>query len=302
MSRALTILVAGREGQVAVELARVLSAAGHRVTALGRPSLDLANEATIERAVGEVRPDLVVNAAAYTAVDKAEDERESAMAVNATGAGLLASTAARLGAPIVHFSTDYVFDGSKTTPYLETDATGPIGVYGSTKLEGERLVAAANPRHAILRTAWVFSPHGNNFVKTMLRLAGQRPELTVVDDQHGTPTSAADLADAVAHLAPRLVAEDAAPERFGVFHAVPGGPTTWCGFARAIMDGARERGAPAVAVRAITTAEFPTRARRPQSSVLSPEKLSRVHGIALPPWPDSLSRCLDALAGPRRDA
>ena len=295
------IAVTGREGQVCQATTRLLRGHGHEVMVLARPDADLLDAASIDRAIRGARPDLVVNAAAYTAVDRAEDEPAVAHAVNALGAEAVAAAAAAVGAPLIHFSTDYVFDGSKSTPYLETDPTGPLGIYGATKLEGERRVAAANPRHVILRTAWVCSPYGNNFVKTMLRLAANRPELTVVDDQHGSPTFAADLADAVAQLAPRLVCGNASPETWGVFHATNTGETTWCGFARAIMQCAQMRGGPSVPVRGIKTKDYPTKARRPAYSLLSARKLETVHGIVMRPWQSSLDLCLDELIGARRN-
>lgn len=292
------ILVVGRHGQLAEELCRALSAGGYPFTALGRAEMDLGDVAAVDRVVASIRPSLVVNAAAYTAVDKAEDEPAAAHAINAVGAGRLAAAAHEFGAPIVHISTDYVFDGSKESPYVETDATNPLGVYGASKLEGERLVAASNPRHVILRTAWVFSPHGNNFVKTVLRLGGEREEIAVVADQTGTPTSAADLAGAIVTVADRIGIAAVSAEQFGVYHAVGTGATTWHGFATAVMNGARARGAKGARVNAIATTDYPTRARRPANSVLNASKLSRAYGITLPDWQTSLDRCLDSLIGP----
>lgn len=293
------IAVIGSRGQVGGELVRALSGA-HTVIAFDRNMLDLTDPPGITRAVATAGADLVVNAAAYTAVDRAEDEPDVAAAVNAAGAGHVAQATARLGVPIIHFSTDYVFAGARPLPYAEDDHTGPISVYGRTKLEGERLVAVANARHVILRAAWVFSPHGHNFVRTMLRLASERPRLCVVDDQRGSPTSAADLAVVVAQLIPRLLRRDVAADAFGIFHAVNAGATTWCGFARAIMADAAHRGAPSVPIDAIRTADYPTKARRPACAVLSTRKLARVHGVTLRPWTDALSACLDELIGPAR--
>lgn len=293
------VLIAGRNGQVARELAARLAAAGTPFIALGRDGFDIADAAAIERTVADLGPAVVINAAAYTAVDKAEDEPEAARDINALGAGHLAAAAKRAGAPIIHISTDYVFDGSKGGAYVETDPVSPLGVYGLTKLEGELLVAAANPRHVIVRTAWVYSPHGNNFVKTMLRLATTRDEIGVVADQFGSPTSAADLAAALLAIAGRVcgvAADDAGA--YGTFHAAGAGATTWAGFADAIMAGAAERGAPAAHIRPITTADYPTRARRPANSVLDCAKLARVHGVALGGWEPALARCLDVLIGP----
>lgn len=290
------ILVLGRTGQVATALLARLPLDGHEVEALGRAGLDLSDPEAARAAVLERAPDIVVNAAAYTAVDRAENDAEVAVALNATGPAAAAAAAARIGAPFIHFSTDYVFDGSKGEPYEEGDATRPLGVYGRTKLEGEQAIAAANPRHVILRTAWVCSPTGSNFVKTMLRLAGERDSLGVVDDQYGRPTFARDLADAVGRIIGRLPG-DGAQDGWGVFHAASQGETTWCGFARAIMEGSRARGGPAAEVRPITTADFPTPARRPADSRLSTERLASVYGIHLPAWQDSLGVCLDEIYG-----
>lgn len=292
------VLIVGRSGQLATELARAFDTASVPYVALGRGGLDLASHDAINAAVAAVRPALVINAAAYTAVDRAEDEPDMARAINAIGAGRLATAARGAGAAIIHVSTDYVFDGSKLSPYVESDTPHPLGVYGTTKLEGEHLVAAANSRHVILRTAWVYSPHGQNFVKTMLRLARERAEIGVVADQTGTPTSAGDLADAIVAIARRISLAESGAEDFGVFHAAGTGATTWHGFASAIMDGARSRGAKAALVKAITTADFPTRARRPSNSVLDSTKLRHVYAIEMPPWQASLARCLDTLIGP----
>ena len=295
-----TIAIVGRSGQVARALADRLAGAGHAVRIVARPDVDLLDGPSVHRAIVALRPDIVINAAAYTAVDRAEDEPDIANAINADGAGVVAAAAAEAGAPVIHFLTDYVFDGSKASAYSEDDACAPLGVYGRSKLSGETLVAAANPRHVILRTAWVCSPHGANFLKTMLRLAAERPELSVVDDQYGSPTFADDLAVAATQLVPRLLEPNARADRFGILHAVNGGETTWCKFARAIMTGAAKRGAPAVPVLAITTRDYPTKARRPARSLLSTDKLRNVHGISMRPWDVALEDCLDVLLDPRR--
>ena len=290
--------IIGKNGQLSRSLWESLSAAGHEVIQLGRPDIDLSLPDTVTDPILAARPDIVINPAAYTAVDKAEDEPLIAAAVNAVGADAVAKAAAMAGAAIVHFSTDYVFDGCKSSPYVETDATGPIGVYGRTKLEGERRVALANPRHIILRTAWVCSPFGNNFVKTMLRLARERPELRVVDDQYGNPTFAGDLADVVRQLVPRIVDPSAQAQQFGVFHTVNEGAASWYRFALAIMEGAARRGAVGVPVQPIKTEDYPTKARRPAYSMLSTHKLHAVYGIRLRHWGLALSDCLDQLIGP----
>lgn len=292
------VLVAGRTGQLAIELLGRLPRDGHEVVALEAPELDLTDAASIARAVEEVAPDAIINAAAYTAVDKAESQRDLAFAVNATGAGLLAEAAAARGLPFVHVSTDYVFPGDGGAPYAEDAPTGPIGVYGETKLAGERAVLAANPRSIILRTAWVCSPHGNNFVKTMLRLGQERETVSVVADQHGAPTFAADLADAIARILPRLATAPAGDEAFGIFHLTGMPWTTWHGFAAAIFDGAAARGLRTPRLLAITTDEYPTPARRPADGRLDCGRIARVHGIQAADWRLSLSHCLDALTGP----
>ncbi|MFT8244248.1 dTDP-4-dehydrorhamnose reductase [Roseomonas sp. BN140053] len=293
------VLVVGREGQVARALLRRLPRDGHAVVALEPPELDLTRPDTIAAALREHRPALVVNAAAYTAVDRAEEQPDLADAVNNLGVGALAAAAAATGAPMVHFSTDYVFDGLGGAPYAEDAATNPLGVYGVTKLAGERAALAAQPRSAILRTAWVCSPDGGNFVKTMLRLAAERDELRVVADQRGAPTFADDLAEAVAAMLPRLLAAPAGDEAFGVFHLTGAPHATWHGFATAIVAGATARGhGRNPRVTAITTAEFPTRARRPADGRLDCGRIGRVHGIRPADWRVSLDRCLDALLMP----
>jgi len=295
------ILVAGRTGQLAVELADRLPRDGHEVIALEAPELDLTSSESIARVVRETAPDAIINAAAYTAVDRAEDQADLAYAINATGAGQLAAAAAGRSVPFVHVSTDYVFDGAKGSPYTETDAPNPVGVYGASKLAGEQAVMAANPRSVVLRTAWVCSPHGNNFVKTMLRLGAERESLSVVADQHGAPTFAADLADAIARMLPRLQAEAAGSEAFGIFHLTGQPWTTWHGFAAEIFRQAAAMGRKVPELRAITTNEYPTRAKRPADGRMNCSRIEKVHGIAPRDWRLSLQECLEKLsaaAGP----
>ena len=289
------ILVTGREGQVVSALAEEGPALGHEIIRLGRPDFDLAKPDGIRAALEAHRPDVVVSAAAYTAVDQAESEPDLAMAVNGTGPGIVAAAAAERGLPIIHLSTDYVFDGTKPTPYLETDATGPQSAYGRTKLAGEIAVAAANPRHVILRTAWVYAHGGKNFVRTMLRLAADRPELRVVSDQLGCPTYATDLARAILALSVQLPARPAGDEGYGVFHASGSGDTSWAGFASAIFELSAAQGGPAARVVPIATADYPTPARRPANSRLDCNKLHKVFGVRQPHWFDGLARCLDRL-------
>jgi dTDP-4-dehydrorhamnose reductase len=292
------VLIIGKTGQLSQSLDEALTASGYPVTRIGRPQIDLCDSASVTDAILDARPGIVVNAAAYTAVDRAEDEPEMAYAVNAAGAEAIAKAAAKAGSPVIHVSTDYVFDGEKNAPYVETDKTAPMGVYGQSKLAGEQLVAAATPKHVILRTAWVFSPFGSNFAKTMLRLNEEKPEINVVDDQRGSPTFAPDLAGLIRKLVDRLSSPSPDPKYFGTFHAVNSGETTWFGFAEAIIEGAARRGARRAAVHPIATKDYPTRARRPASSVLSTDKLADVYGIRLRPWSDALADCLDRLVGP----
>jgi dTDP-4-dehydrorhamnose reductase len=290
------VVVIGRNGQISRSLGQALSAAGHNVIQLARPDVDLLDPAGITGAISAARPNLVVNAAAYTGVDAAEDNPAIAEAINAAGAETVARAATMSDTPIIHFSTDYVFDGTKTSPYVETDPVRPLSVYGKSKLEGERRVAAVNPRHVILRTAWVNSPFSSNFVKTMLRLAGERDTLHVVDDQKGNPTFAADLADLLCRNVPTILDPSEDVLRFGVFHAVCEGQATWFDLAQAVMDGAAARGNPNCPVKPIKTSDYPMKAQRPAYSVLSTEKLHAVYGIRLPHWKSSLSHCLDHLA------
>jgi dTDP-4-dehydrorhamnose reductase len=303
VSGVLRIAVTGREGQVARSL--VETARGRDdvvVIPLGRPALDLARPETVAAAITAAAPDVVISAAAYTAVDKAESERDLAFAVNAAGAGAVAAAARDVGAAVLHLSTDYVFDGTKQAPYREDDATGPTGVYGASKLAGEVAVAAANPRHVILRTAWVYAPFGANFARTMLRLAADeaRGDLTVVDDQLGCPTYAPDIAAALLAIAP-MVAGELWNDRFaGVTHLAGPDAVTWCAFARAIMAGAAARGHRALPVAAIGTSAYPTPARRPANSRLDTTRFNHVFGARLPPLTASLDDCLDRLIGPRK--
>lgn len=293
------ILVAGdpQDGQLAralVDASRVRG--GFDVVALGRPRLDLLDATTIADTVDSVRPDLVVNAAAYTAVDKAESDLGAAFALNRDGAGALAAASHARSTPIIHLSTEYVFDGSKGSPYVETDTTNPLSVYGRSKLEGEAAVAAANPHHLILRTCWLYAPYGQNFLRTMLRLARERPQLRVVADQHGAPTYAPHLADAILAIAARLDAQRPA-HPWGIYHAVAGGETTWAQFATAIVAAAAPLGVPQVPVVPITTAEYPVSAKRPANSRLDCGKLERTFGVRLPPWQQGLAECMAELQG-----
>lgn len=286
---AMRIAVTGSLGQVATALVeRGRAASGVEVVALGRPALDLLTRDSVLESLAGARPDAIVNAAAYTAVDKAEAEPDLAMRVNGEGAGHVAEAAARLGVPLIHLSTDYVFDGRLDRPYREDDATGPSGAYGRSKLEGERMVAARWPNSAILRTAWVYSPFGANFVRTMLRLAQTREEIGVVADQLGNPTSALNIADAVLAIARRL-SLDPAQDLRGIFHMTGAGEATWADFAETIFAEAETRGRRPTRVRRIAAADYLTPAKRPSNSRLDNGKLARTFALALPEWRSSLS-------------
>ncbi|MBY0296027.1 MAG: dTDP-4-dehydrorhamnose reductase [Methylobacterium sp.] len=294
------ILILGGGGQVGTELQHHAWPADVTLHAPAREALDITDEAAVEAAVAARAYAAVINAAAYTAVDKAESEVGAAWRLNALGPAYLAAATARAGIPLVHVSTDYVFDGTGTGAYATDAPVRPRSVYGASKAAGEMAVRTANPRHAIVRTAWVVSPHRGNFVRTMLRLAGEREKLTVVDDQRGCPTSAADLAAALASIALRLADDPAAPT--GTYHCVNAGATTWCGFARAIMAGAQARGGRSVPVEPIPTSAYPTPAARPANSELSTETLARDFGLTPRPWPAALDDILDQLIGPARPA
>lgn len=292
------ILVAGREGQVARSLA-ACSRDGIEVVAAGRPVLDLADAEGIRRAIAATAPDVVVNAAAYTAVDRAESEPEQAHAINAAGAGSLAAACNAAAVPLIHISTDYVYDGSKSSPYVESDPVRPLGVYGATKLAGEQAVAAMCPRHVILRTAWVYSPHGNNFVKTMLRLAGTRPEIGVVADQRGNPTYAPHLAVVILDIARQVKDAGETDRRWGIYHAAGTGDATWCDLAREVFAQSALRGGPVAKVNAITTADYPTPAKRPANSRLDCGKLERTFGVTQPDWRVGVAEAVAALVPTR---
>lgn len=288
------ILVTGRQGQLARSIAE--RANGHEVLFVERPRLDLADPASIERTVAETAPELVINAAAYTAVDKAEDERDLAMRINGEGPGVLARAAARIGAPILHVSTDYVFDGSSDRAYREDDPVAPLGAYGASKLAGEQAVAASGARYAILRTAWVYSPFGANFVKTMLRLAAGRDTINVVEDQRGCPTSAFDLADALLLIADRWKSDPAAGAD-AIYHCAGSGETSWADFAREVFRLSEAQGGPTAAVAGIPTSAYPTPARRPANSRLECTKLQTVFGYRTPAWQESLAPVVHRLVG-----
>jgi dTDP-4-dehydrorhamnose reductase len=296
------ILLLGRNGQVGWELQRALAPLGE-VVALdfdtpGPWQADFTRPEALAPMMRAIAPRLVVNAAAHTAVDKAESEPELARTINAAAPGVIAREAAALGAALVHYSTDYVFDGSGTHARDESAATGPLSVYGRTKLEGEDLIRASGCSHLILRTSWVYAARGGNFAKTMLRLAAERERLTVIDDQIGAPTGADLLADVTAHAARRLLAE---PALAGTYHCVAGGQTSWHGYARLVVEWARAHGLPVKVapedVAAVPTSAYPTPARRPLNSRLDTRRLREAFGLHLPPWQPGVERMLAEING-----
>ena len=296
------ILLLGKNGQVGWELQRSLAPLGELI-ALDRHSTDhcgdLGNLAGLAETVQTIRPDVIVNAAAHTAVDKAESEPELARTLNALAPEMLAREAAQIGAWLVHYSTDYVFDGSGTRAWRESDATGPLSVYGATKREGEALIAARNPRHLIFRTSWVYAARGGNFAKTMLRLAQEREQLTVINDQFGAPTGAELIADVTAHAIRQLFqpgADSQAQALAGIYHLVASGCTTWFDYAKHVIAQARlvqaDLKIKAVEVKPVPTSAFPTAARRPLNSRLDTSKLQTTFGLTLPAWQTGVERML----------
>jgi dTDP-4-dehydrorhamnose reductase len=292
------ILLLGKNGQVGWELQRSLAPLGE-VLALDRRSTphggDLSQPERLAQTVREWRPDVIVNAAAHTAVDKAESEPDVARFLNATAPAALAQAAAEVGAWLVHYSTDYVFNGQGDQPCLEGDATGPLSVYGQTKLEGEQAIVASGCKHLIFRTSWVYAARGGNFAKTMLRLAAERERLTVINDQHGAPTGADLIADVTAH-AIRQVMANSAPTLAGIYHLVASGETTWHGYASHVIAQARhinpELGLKVSDIAPVPTSAFPTPAQRPLNSRLSTHKLQQAFGLVLPPWQQGVNRML----------
>jgi dTDP-4-dehydrorhamnose reductase len=288
----LRILVTGTQGQVARALVQCGYNSPHiEIVAFGRPELDLEKLESISAAVARSRPDLIVNAAAYTAVDKAETEPEKAYSINRDGAAAIAKSANQLGVPLIHLSTDYVYSGEKTEPYLESDGTGPLGVYGESKLSGEVAVVAACPGAIILRTAWIYSPFGNNFVKTMIRLGRERSVLKVVADQLGNPTSALDIARAILFMAPQVYGKS------GVFHLAGTGSCSWYEFAREIFEQCKPYGGSWPKVEAITTSDYPTPAKRPSNSRLDTSAFKNTFGHSLPCWQTGLHETIGQLLG-----
>ncbi|NND80908.1 MAG: dTDP-4-dehydrorhamnose reductase [Gammaproteobacteria bacterium] len=283
-----SILIIGQNGQVSTYLQRALGAP-YSVIVAGRQSMDLSQPAQIQAALDQFNPSLIINPAAYTAVDQAEQDREAAFTINRDAVSEIAAWCRAHNKPLIHYSTDYVFDGAATEPYTEQDAAAPSGVYGQSKYEGEQAILRSGAPAIILRTSWVYSNHGKNFYRTMLKLAETRNQLTVVGDQIGAPTYAGAIAQTTAELVDLIMQHGGIDERqIGVYHLTCAGETSWCEFARAIF----EAHGVAVAVSAITTAEYPTPAKRPAYSVLSNAKLKQEFGLALPDWQQALQQCV----------
>lgn len=289
------IFVAGGSGQVALSLKEAAQQARINLKTAGRPDFDLCDADGVRAAIEAYRPTVLINAAAYTAVDAAESNEQEAFAINATGAETLAAIAAERAIPFLHLSTDYVFDGEKTEPYVETDPVAPTGIYGQSKLAGEQAVMAANPKAIILRTAWVYSPFGKNFLKTMLSLAS-RELLSVVSDQHGNPTYAPDIAATVLAIIAKLDGGEPSADQAGVYHMTGSGEATWHGFACAIFEQGASNGLAHPKVAAIPTADYPTPARRPANSRLNCTKLRENFGISMPNWQESTAACVKRLS------
>lgn len=283
------IAVTGSQGQIVRSLLERASENDAEIFPLARPHLDLAEPSTILPAVESVAPEIIVNAAAYTAVDKAEAEEPLAHRINGAGAGAVARAAERLGIPVIHFSTDYVFDGTCDRPYREDDSTAPINAYGRSKRAGEQEVMEATQHHVILRTSWVYSPFGANFVRTMLRLGETREHVSVVADQIGRPTSALDIADAILAVCRKLQGRPGDERLFGIFHMAGAGATNWADFAEAIFAEAALHARRPVTVTRIASGQYETAARRPANSRLDTQKLTEIYEITLPSWQSSLS-------------
>lgn len=283
------ILVVGKKGQVASAFARQNKNPDATCICLGRPDLDITNAVNIASALEKVKPDIVVNGSAYTAVDKAESEKEQAYEVNSVGVGLLARLTAERNVPLFHISTDYVFSGDQTGVYVELDKTGPTGVYGASKLAGEELVRLENAKHLIIRTSWVFDQTGSNFPKTMLRLASNRNEISVVSDQFGNPTDAEEIANAILAAA-HSIKQNADKTLWGTYHFAGPQSVNWADFARMVMESSIHFGGPSALIRNITTAEYPTAAKRPLNSILNCEKFQNTFGYAPIPLCESIKR------------
>jgi dTDP-4-dehydrorhamnose reductase len=296
------VLVTGGSGQVAVALGALASEVPEGLVVVGRPDLDFDRPDTIEAVLRSVAPSLVINAAAYTAVDKAESEPDAAFRANRDGPVALAAWCAGAGIPLIHISTDYVFDGRKGSPYVEVDPTSPTGVYGASKLAGEVAVMAACQQAIVLRTSWVYATRGKNFVLTMLNARARTDRLRVVADQIGCPTLADDLAAAILHIVGRIRRDGWRPGDAGLYHAAGTGWTSWHGLAAAVFEDAARHGVSPPTIEAITTADWPTPAQRPADSRLDDTRLFETFGVRLPPWRPALSGAIDRLFSARSDA
>jgi dTDP-4-dehydrorhamnose reductase len=289
------IAVTGRHGQIARALGERSMLAGATIVTLARPEIDLLLPTGIPAALAAAHADIIVNAAAYTSVDLAETDTETLNAVNVVGAAAVAAAARSLAVPVIHLSTDYVFDGLLNRPYVEDDAAHPINCYGKSKLASESSVVAANPDHAILRTGWVYSPFGKNFLRTMLAAALHRNEVSVVSDQAGAPTSAVDIADGILRVARNMLSNPGNAKMRGTFHMTANGEATWAEFAEAIFVASRTVGGPWAQVRRISTADYPTLAKRPANSRLNSTKVAEAHDVILPHWREALPACIRRL-------
>jgi len=289
------IAVTGVHGQVVSALRERASSLGVNVIAIGRPILDLATTGSMLATLAALQPDAIVNAAGYTAVDRAEHELELACQINTVGAGEVASVARMLDIPLVHLSTDYVFSGEKLTPYVESDPISPLNSYGLTKAGGEKAIADQTPNHAILRISWIYSPFGENFVRTILRAAKNRDTIDIVADQHGSPTSAFDVADGIVAVVNNLVSRPSDNTLRGLFHMAAAGETTWAGFGEAVFAASKEVGGPFAMVHPIVSKDYPTAAQRPANSRLDCAKIAKVHDIRLPDWRTSVKFCVERI-------
>jgi dTDP-4-dehydrorhamnose reductase len=302
----LKIVIVGRNGQLGWEANQRFQGLG-QVICIGRPEIDLTDIERLRAEIRRIKPSIIINAAAYTAVDQAESEREAAMKINSEAPAAMAEEAKRLGSLFITYSTDYVFDGKKVSPYNEIDPTAPLNIYGASKLSGERAVEAVGGSYLIFRTSWVYGTRGKNFLKTILKLTAERPELRIVDDQVGAPTWSRDLADATRKIIEQLAAQsssamislgEALGDRRGIYHMTAAGSVSWCGFAAAIVEEMGKRNSSKgnlAKVVPIPTSEYPTPAARPHNSVLCNDKLKNTFGVTLPPWRESLGRVMDEL-------
>jgi len=300
--RKIRIAVTGTQGQVVRALHERAHRIGVEVFPVGRPKLDLRNQDLILTALAEAKPDAIVNAASYNAVDQAEDEPLLAHQINAGGARSVAAAAQILNVPVVQLSTDYVFDGKKLTPYVETDLVHPLSIYGVSKAAGETAVAERTANYAILRLSWVYSPFSKNFVRTILRIAAEKDMLNIVDDQHGAPTSAFDIADGIVAVIKNLIAQPDDAALRGIFHMVAGGETTWAGFAAAVFAISQQMGGPFAKVQPIASKDYPHKAERPANSRLDCTKIATIHDVRLPDWRSSLKLCVERIIQTNKDS